>query len=149
VVSRSAVLALAVAGALGCGGDERVLHPECLSSPDAYLQALQGAPERAVLPDSGTPVSTCASDARSDGDLQNAGVLMVQAADRLALRAQEGERAAALQLGFLAGAVAKGAATTQGIQTELARRVVRAGALLGPEMEEAYLRGLDAGRERG
>lgn len=148
VVSRSGVLALALAGALGCGGAQRALDPECLGSTEAYLEALEGAPERAALP-TGTTIAQCASGARSDGDLQSAGVLMVKAADRLALRAQDGDERAALQLGFLAGAVEKGASTTQGIQAELARRVVRAGALLGPDVEEAYLRGLEAGRANG
>lgn len=144
---RRAVIALALLP--GCGAQDAPLDAACLSSADAYLAAVRGAPGPARLP-GGPLLADCVTAARSDGELQEAGVLMVRAADRLALRAQKGDARAALQLGYLAGAAERGAARTQGVQTELARRILRAGAVLGdppPEIEQAFLRGLQAGRE--
>jgi hypothetical protein len=146
---RPAVCALALLA--GCGSEPAALDPTCLASPEVYLEALEAAPGTVRIA-SGTSIADCASAARSDGQLQEAGLLMVQAADRLALQAEEGDAVAAGRLGYLAGAVEKGAARTQGIQTELARRVVRAGAVLAQapaEVERAYLEGLDAGRRTG
>lgn len=146
---RPAVLALALLA--GCGAEAERLDPACLASEQVYLEALAQAP-RPVRLQSGASLADCVSRARSDGELQEAGVLLVRAADRLAAQAEEGDATAALRLGYLAGAVERGSARTQGVQAELARRIVRAGAVLGdppPAVEAAFLRGLAAGRETG
>jgi hypothetical protein len=146
---RPAVCALALLA--GCGSEPARLDPTCLAGVDVYLDALEAAPQPVRL-QTGTTIADCASAARSDGELQEAGLLMVQAADRLALAAEDGDAVAAGRLGYLAGAVERGSARTQGVQAELARRIVRAGAVLGdpaPEVERAYLEGLEAGRRTG
>src|SRR5919206_1066474 len=121
----AALLALAAAlgAAAGCGGgDPPGVDEACLASPDAIERALARAPAPVTL-GSGTRLSECVSRARSDGDLQTTGLVLTRAADHLAGRAQHGDADAALDLGYLVGAARRGAARTNGIHAELARRV--------------------------
>lgn len=150
---RAAALALLIGGAslaLGaCGsGPDRTLPTACRTSPAALVSALRAAPAGVEI--DGVPISDCVRNAFSDGDVQNVGTLWTLAADRLVPAARRTD-AAALQLGYLVGATRRGAATTNGIQAELVRRMDTAIGLAGPPAarREAYERGLAAGRGRG
>ena len=140
------VAALAVSA---CGAQEAPLDGACLESAQAIERALARAPAAVTL-GSGTPLSKCVSQARSDAELQNAGAVFTRAADDLSERAKAGNVASALQLGYLIGAARRGAARTAGIHAELQRRLERAGAYVkGPHVDAALARGLQAGERTG
>ena len=132
-----------------CGAREAPLDGACLRSPRAIERALTRAPGPVTV-GSGTPLSKCVSQARSDAELQNAGMVFTRAADELSDRAKAGDAASALRLGYLIGAARRGAARTAGIHAELQRRLERAGAYVkGPHVDAALARGLQAGERTG
>jgi hypothetical protein len=132
-----------------CGAQEAPLDGACLESSRAIERALARAPAPVTLA-TGTPLSKCISQARSDAELQNAGIVFTQAADELSDRAKAGDAAAALRLGYLIGATRRGASHTAGIHAELQRRLERAGAYVrGPRVDAALARGLRAGERTG
>ena len=144
-----AVAAAALLAACGAGGEP--LDDACLSSPRAIERALARAP-RPVTLSTGTRLSECVANARSDSQLQDAGLVLTRAADHLAAAAKAGDAAAALRLGYLVGATRRGAARTAGIHAELQRRVERAAAFLeaaGPRVVAAVARGRRAGEASG
>ena len=146
-----AVLALCLA--LGaCGEEPRQVAAACTRGAGAIERALQRAPGAVVLP-GGVPVSACVADADTDAELQNTGAVLTAAAEHLAARAEAGDATAALRLGFLAGAVRRGAAHSAGIGAQLQRRIEMAGADVAGgadgAAQRALQRGLAAGTERG
>jgi hypothetical protein len=146
------VLALSAAVLLAaCGGGGEPLDDACLSSPGAIERALARAPATVTLA-TGTRLSECVANARSDADLQSAGLVLTRAADHLSDAAKGGDATAALRLGYLVGATRRGAARTAGIHAELQRRIERAAAFLdagGPRVVAAVARGVRAGEARG
>jgi hypothetical protein len=151
----AALLAAAALGAAaaGCGAsDAPPVDAACLQSPETIERALARAPAPVTLA-SGTRLSQCVSRARSDADLQTAGLVLTRAADHLAGRAERGDTGAAISLGYLVGATRRGAARTNGIHAELAHRVESAARVLAdggaPAVERALERGLRAGRATG
>lgn len=145
----SLACALALLALAACGG-QAPLPRACLSMTVAdVLGALQRAPAAVALAD-GTHLSTCVGRATGDADLQNVGTTLTEAADRLARRMAASD-AVALRLGYLIGAAERGAATTPGVQAELAQRLRAApGFDGGPRARRAaLLRGLAAGRRGG
>jgi hypothetical protein len=146
-VALAVLLALALAG---CGGDGPDLDAACLRSPQDIERALRRAPGPVALT-TGTRLSECVAGARSDADLQQAGIVLTQAADDLAAAARRGSAVAALRLGYLVGATRRGARRTAGIHAELQRRIERAGAPLDdvPRLRAAVARGLRAGEASG
>lgn len=143
--------ALALLVLSACGG-RAPLPQACLEAqPGDVLRALRDAPGAVAL-DDGTPLSRCVARAVDDAQLQTLGATLTTAAARLARRmAGEGDagEAAALQLGFLIGASARGAAQTAGLQGELANRVAGAGGDGRGPHRDALLRGRAAGRRHG
>jgi len=122
----------------------------CFSEAEVYARALQAAPEPVRLPD-GSAISTCVELASEPADLQNLGAVVTRTADRLAQRAEDDPRAA-LALGYLVGAVQRGAERTNGTQLELAFRTGRAAGRLGsppPGIAGALERGIAAGQRTG
>jgi hypothetical protein len=113
------------------------------------LTALQRAPGRVTLP-GGALLSTCVRRSLGQGEVQNLGFSYVAAANSEA-RAIERSDVAALQLGFLVGAVRRGAQKTNGLQTELVRRLEQVAGVDGPpgHRRAAYHRGLRAGEDHG
>jgi len=83
------------------------------------LRALRTAPRDVRLSD-GTRLSECVSGASDDAELQQIGFAFTPAADRLARTRDE---RSAFRLGYLVGAVRRGAATTNGVHLELVRRL--------------------------
>ena len=90
--------------------------------------------------------------ARTDSDLQSLGLSLTRLGDTLRARAAA-DPAAALQLGYLVGAVRTGAAASaSGIATQLARHVEHLATLdqdAGPAADAAVRRGLRAGESSG
>jgi hypothetical protein len=146
------VLALsAVALVAACGGSDDALDQACLQSAGAIERALGRAPAPVTLP-SGARLSECVANARSDSELQDAGLVLTRAADHLSAAAKRGDATAALRLGYLVGAARRGAARTAGIHAELQRRIERAAAFLdaaGPRVVAALERGRRAGEASG
>ena len=149
----SLAIALAALSALavGCARQDREppLPLACSAGPEEVQAALEAAP-RPVRVD-GTPLSACI-DARSDAaDLQTVGSSLVAVAAELggqAARRPEGR--AAVQLGYLVGAMQRGAgrANAQGINSELMRRVELELDPVGPG-SRAVDEGIRAGRRTG
>jgi hypothetical protein len=146
------VLALLAATSLvACGAAADPLDEACMSSPGAIERALARAPGPVKLP-SGTRLSQCVSNARSDADLQTAGAVLTRAADHLSAQARAGDADAALRLGYLVGATRRGAKRTAGIHAELERHIERAAAVLdgaGARIAAALADGQRAGEATG
>lgn len=142
-------LTLVVCALAGCSEDLPPVSALCLERPEPIEQALESAPARgpARLSD-GTTVAECVQRTVRDADLQSLGVVLTTIADRLVRRVEErGDRDAAVQLGRLVGATERGAARTNGVSLELARRVgLVAGRL---ELSAPLAAALDVGRAEG
>jgi hypothetical protein len=143
-----ALTAIVLAGT-GCGTGNPAFPRGCKQGARRVASALRAAPAPVRL-DDGTRLSRCVLDARADADLQTVGTVYTQVADALAARLA-GSDAAAVQLGYLTGAVRRGASGTNGTATELLRRVEQAPGLDGPpeRRRAAYERGIAAGRRNG
>jgi len=136
--------------AAGCSSEREPVPRACASEPAAIVEALAGAPGAVVLVD-GTRISTCVSRARSPEELQTLAVVLTRVADELGDRV-EGDTEAATALGYLAGAVQRGAASSQaGVAAQLSARIERAAGRIGgaPAAAVAMQRGLQAGRRSG
>jgi hypothetical protein len=146
------VLALLAAASLAaCGATADPRDEAYMSNPGAIERALARAPGPVTLP-SGTRLSQCVSNARSDADLQTAGAVLTRAADHLSARARAGDADAALRLGYLVGATRRGAKRTAGIHAELERHIERAAAVLdgsGARIAAALADGQRAGEATG
>src|SRR4051812_47167693 len=116
-----ALLATAAVVAIsGCGAKKNDLAPAaCLVSNSGYLRALERAPGEVRLAGT-TPISDCLVPEQDAGQLANIGHEMIVAATKLNLEARHGSDPATVQLGYLTGAVAKGA---DAIHTDLVRRI--------------------------
>lgn len=135
--------------ALGACGERAPLAQACIEAqPQDVLQALTDAPGTVALAD-GTPISRCVEHAIEDAQLQALGTKLTGTADVLAALMHDGDRDAALQLGFLIGAVTRGSARTAGFQSDLVDRIANAAGLGRGPHREALLEGRAAGRRRG
>ena len=147
----AAPLLLAVLAIAGCGkADPAPLGAGC-ADREQLTGALAKAPGPVMLA-SGTTISACVSSARTDSDLMTLGYSITAVADGLAEQARGGDRAAALQLGFLVGAADRGARNSQGIQSELAYRLESAARRIesaGSTVQAAFEQGRRDGRARG
>jgi hypothetical protein len=141
--------------AAGCGAPSDHTPVACLEGARAYLRALERAPG-AVRLGGDTPISGCLAPNQSTGDLATVGLATVTAATRLnaAARAHPGN-AANLRLGYLLGAAAHGAESTEGVHAELLRRLTAAaryspaGRPLPPAFYRSYRSGYAAGDRNG
>jgi hypothetical protein len=144
-----AACSLAVAA---CGSDEgSETSDACLEGPDAYVHALRAAPDEVRLAD-GTPISDCLAEGQSGGELGTVGEAMITAATRLnsdALRTLD--QRTAVELGYLVGAIERGAEGTSGIHEDLLRRVEAAAGFTGQADVPAgsFRHGFEQGREAG
>ena len=149
-----ALLAL-VCLATGCGKQDDSTPVACLEGANAYVSALADAPGEVRL-DGETPISECLAENQQGGDLANVGEALVEATTELNAEARaEPGGDANLQLGYLIGAVQRGADSTEGIHTDLLRRLTVAARYapgrepLSPAFLAAYGEGFDAGRAGG
>jgi hypothetical protein len=146
----------ALAGA-GCGVSSRDQSTPiaCLAGPSAYLNALRAAPGE-VRVGGDAPISECLAENQDVGELATVGEALVRAATTLndEARAEPGG-GANLELGYLLGAAQKGADKSEGIHTDLVRRLTVAARFapgrdpLSQEFLATYARGFDAGHARG
>jgi hypothetical protein len=148
------VLVLAAALALGgCGSDGEDTAPAaCLATNQGYLRALEAAPGEVRLAGS-TPISACLVPEQSGGQLSSIGREMIVAATKLNAEARRDPGGpAAVQLGYLIGAVSQGA---DAIHTDLVRRLnssahfSEAGGTPPAAFERAFGRGYAAGQQSG
>jgi hypothetical protein len=145
-------LALALGG---CGSTDEKTPVACLEGTKAYLRALGDAPG-AVRLHQGTPISECLTKNQRGGELATVGAAMVRAATELNAEARRDSKGpAGVQLGYLLGAVERGAQDTAGIHAELVRRL-EAAARYSPgnqplprALERSFEQGFDAGRSGG
>jgi hypothetical protein len=142
----AAVSATALAG--GCGGDDKA-PAACGAGARTVLGALQRAPGHVALED-GTLISTCVKRSLGAGEIQTLGFTYVAAANS-ELKLMRRTDDAALRLGFLVGAVRRGANKTNGVQLELVRRLDQVAGVGGPSgpRRAAYRRGVAAGEDHG
>jgi hypothetical protein len=150
----SALLIPLVLLVAGCGSSDGGDTPAaCLAGPAFYLKALQAAPGPVRLAGE-TPISDCLVEDQSAGDLADLGQSLVRVATLLSAAAQRdpgGQQT--LRLGYLVGAVEKGASETSGIHTDLVRRIEASARYLKSRgtssFDLAYARGYAAGRGGG
>jgi hypothetical protein len=106
--------------AVGCGNDEHRVPVACLDGN--VPKALAAAPREVRV--QGTRLSECFTRAANPAEVQQVGAVFIAAAERLAAQARANPHsAAALQLGYLIGAMRHGTSHTQGIHYETRRRI--------------------------
>lgn len=141
----------------GCGSSDPPQTPAaCLSPASAYVEALRGAPNDVRLED-GTRISACLVDEQPAGALQTVGKSLVEAATELNREARRTEDPDGfVQLGYLQGAVERGAGETAGIHRDLVLRIDSAAGFTGgggeslpPALQRRFDLGRDAGLETG
>ena len=149
----AALLAGAFLVSAGCGNSQDDQAPaSCLVGNEAYLKALQRAPAPVLLAGT-TPISDCLVPEQDAGQLASIGQEMIVAATKLNVQArQDPGGPASVQLGYLIGAVSKGA---DPIHTDLVRRLnasarfSETGGTLPASFERAFGRGYAAGQRSG
>ena len=152
------LIALAAAGAVaatlsaGCGSEPEETPTACQTDSTDYIRILARAPEGVAF-DDGTTISECLVPEQSGGELATVGEEMVAAATVLNAQARDAPTSlAAVQLGYLVGAVENG---SEGIHADLVRRLNSAarftpgGGLLPAEFERTFGQGYSAGLETG
>jgi hypothetical protein len=141
--------------ASGCGDQDDSTPVACLEGATIYEKALASAPGEVLLAGE-APISDCLARNQTGGDLARVGEAMVEAATALnaEARAEPGGEAN-LQLGYLLGAAARGAEESEGIHSDLVRRLTVAARYapgnqpLSEEFLATYREGFDAGRSGG
>ncbi|HEY6759227.1 MAG TPA: hypothetical protein VI318_07045 [Baekduia sp.] len=144
-------LGLSMVSVAACAQQSPPMPSTCTDTDVAgYERALTRAPGSVRLP-GGVAISDCLRKVRTDADLQTLGSVVHGVAEDLVQRARQGDDHAAARLGYLSGAVSRGAARSDGISAELARRVETATVALSDDTR--WLRdlrhGADAGAARG
>jgi hypothetical protein len=141
--------------AIGCGNQDDSTPVACLEGAGAYEKALREAPGEVLLSGE-TPISDCLAQNQSGGDLARVGEAMVETATTLNSKAREEDGGqAAIELGYLLGAAQRGAEDSEGIHTDLVRRLTVAARFapgkepLSPQFLSAYREGFDAGHSGG
>lgn len=151
------VLAMVLTGAIasGCGDQDDSTPVACLEGAAAYEQALEPAPGEVRL-EGETPISECLAPNQTAGDLARVGETMVEAATDLNAEARtEAGGDAAVQLGYLLGAAERGSEESEGIHSDLVRRLTVAARYapgrqpLTEDFLAAYEEGFEAGRSGG
>jgi hypothetical protein len=147
-----AALALAL---VGCGSADESTPVACLEGAGAYERALKAAPDEVLLEDE-TLISECLTRNQSGGDLARIGEGMLVTATALNAEAREDPGSdAAVQLGYLLGAIERGSKESEGIHADLVRRLTVAARFapgrepLPPAFYRAYRSGYAAGQRNG
>ncbi|HYQ77914.1 MAG TPA: hypothetical protein VEP91_02255 [Solirubrobacterales bacterium] len=149
------LLLAALALLAGCGSADQSTPVTCLEGAEAYEQALKAAPDEVLLGDE-TLISECLTRNQSGGDLSRVGEAMIETATALNAEARQDPGGDAnLQLGYLLGAVKRGAEESEGIHADLVRRLVVAARFapgkqpLPPAFRREYRTGYAAGQSNG
>jgi hypothetical protein len=137
---------------LGCGDQDDSTPVACLEGAAAYERALAAAPGEVRL-DGETPIGDCLAPNQTAGDLARVGEAMIEAATELNAEARAaGGGEAAAQLGYLLGAAERGSEESEGIHSDLVRRLTVAARYapdrepLSQEFLAAYREGFEAAR---
>ena len=121
--ARALGLIAVAAAAAGCGQDAPSVPVACKEGPGAIRTALERAPA-AVRLEGETPISDCFARGSEAGDVAILGSsLLVVTQDLAAAARRRPDGPAARRLGYLMGAVRRGADRTVGIHEELVRRL--------------------------
>jgi len=130
---------------VGCGSDEHRIPVACLDGD--VPKALAGAPGEVRV--EGMKLSDCFTRDADPAEVQEIGAVFVSAASGLAPKARSRPHSqAALQLGYLIGAVRHGTRRTEGIHYETRRRVEQ--ELSGVNTHAAeFVQGERAGEQSG
>lgn len=141
--------------AIGCGNSDDSTPVACLEGAGAYERALKAAPDEVLLGDD-TLISECLPRNQTAGDLARVGEAVIEAATALNAQAREDPGGdAALRLGYLLGAVQRGSEESEGIHSNLVRRLVVAARFvpgkqpLPSAFYRAYRSGYAAGQDQG
>jgi hypothetical protein len=143
-VRRSLAVVAAVAVA-GCSQGQPEYPAECSNGPAALRAALGKAPDGDVAIE-GVKLSDCLVPSAAAGPLQSFGGSVIDVSIVLADRARAGDQRAATQLGYLRGALRRGA--DPGLHDELLRRFDQELSRVDTRAS-AFRRGEAAGRARG
>jgi hypothetical protein len=106
--------------AVGCGNDAHRVPVACFDGN--VPKALATAPGEVRV--DGVRLSDCFTRAANPAEVQQVGGVFIAAAERLGAKARSAPHSpAAVQLGYLIGAVRRGTGHTQGIHYETRRRI--------------------------
>lgn len=154
-VSAATALLIVLALVAGCGSSDDSTPVACLEGAEAYERALAAAPDEVLL-EGETLISECLTRNQSGGDISRVGEAMIETATALNAEARAEPRGAAnLQLGYLLGAVERGAEGSEGIHSDLVRRLVVAARFVPdkqaspPGFLPTYSEGFEAGNDGG
>ena len=141
-----ALVALALAiPATGCREADAEYPPECSNGTRALRTALANAPDGDVSLE-GVKLSDCLVPADDAGPLASFGGAVITVSAPLAERARRGDQEAAVELGYLRGALERGA--DPGIHDELLFRLDQE-LIRVDRRSPAFRRGEAAGRDHG
>jgi coenzyme F420-reducing hydrogenase delta subunit len=104
----------------GCGAGQS-LPAGCLAGPEAILDALETAPDPVTV--EGTRISDCFGQTANADQAPALGSFVDAAATLAAAVAEQHDSRSALELGYLMGAIRKGAGDPPGVHSELLRRL--------------------------
>jgi hypothetical protein len=146
-VRRPIALAVLLAALVvpGCRQGLERYPPECSNGPGAVRAALAKAPDGDVSIE-GTRLSECLVKNQDPGPLAAFGGSVISVSQRLGDRAERGDKRALLELGYLHGAVQRGADAT--VHDELKFRLDQELLRVNTRSPE-FRRGDAAGRARG
>jgi hypothetical protein len=132
----------------GCGNDVHHVPVACEEGAGQVRTALAKAPGEVRL-ETGTKLSDCFTRAADPAEIQQVAGIFIDAAERLAGDARAKPHSpAALQLGYLVGAMRRGTGHTQGIHYETRRRIEQ--ELIGVQVDAPeFVRGVQAGQRTG
>ena len=152
---KTSIFLIALVLGAGCGSSDDSTPVACLEGAGTYERALRAAPDEVLLEDE-TLISECLTRNQTGGDLSRVGEAMIETATALNAGAREDPGGEAnLQLGYLLGAVERGAEESEGIHSDLVRRLVVAARFMPdkqaspPEFIPTYSEGFEAGRSGG
>lgn len=141
-----ALVALVLVIVAGCREADAKYPPECSNGPRSVRTALDKAPDGEVAIEGTVKLSDCLVPSDDAGPLASFGGSVMSVANPLVARARRGDQRALLELGYLHGALERGA--DSGIHNELVFRFEQ--ELINVDTRSpAYRRGETAGRERG
>ena len=153
-IAALAVVPLCAAGLAACGSSGSAGTPSaCLQGPSNFLTALATAPGPVRLNHQNL-ISDCVLPAQKAGELTQVGSALVVTATKLNVGGRANPTGNdPVELGYLVGAIERGATDTAGIHTDLLRRLDAAArfspAQLPPAFATGYATGLSAGHKSG
>ena len=142
------VLELLLVVCAGCANHDVTVPAACLDGPVPIRSALKQAPGDVRIQGK-VKISGCFKGAANAADVQNVGSSFLAATEDLTQRVRREPRShAAVELGYLLGAVRRGAGTDGGVHYESERRIEQ--ELHGaPTSTPQFRQGLAAGRRSG